>query len=433
MSKQYAASEFSTDFLIENSSTCEPTVCHVPSNITLHSTRDPWREASDIASDWTREHADNILLWGFGLGYVAQALLNLMETNTRLWVIEIHPELVALSKRRHPSWELWQDKRLTIFSTQSARKLQAFFNEIPSDACVCIHAPSQALLRWNGGKLSEILESLTLPVKNSRGNGRVVESQREANTSYLGRCKDVSELFQIWKDEPILILGAGPSLLHVLDEIDSCPQRPRMIASNGALPVMIKRGITPDIAICIESRESALKDIEEAAYTGPLVVSPAVNHDLLRTFKGSLYLATLCEETENAQRNSLTSATGTVMAPALDLAAKMGGNPLLLAGLDLGWEENFYATGANRSRTTPQASVRATDVSGRTFWTSPAFTAFGAGLTRLIEQLQSENPDLHIYDLKSSGLRISGTTPLSPQRLPELLSANQSYSVMSSL
>ncbi|MBU1938059.1 DUF115 domain-containing protein, partial [bacterium] len=193
------------------------------------------------------------------------------------------------------------------------------------------------------------------------------------------------------------------------------------------------RGIMPDIAICIESRESALKDIEKSVYTGPLVIFPAVNHDLLRTFKGSLYLAIPSEEPKYVQENTLISGTGTVMAPALDLASKMGGNPLLLAGLDLGWGENLYADGANRKNVKPQASVRGTDVSGRTFWTSPAFTAFGTGLARIIENLHRENPDLHIYDLKSSGLRIPGTIPLPPQRVPELLSAKQSHSVMSSL
>ena len=427
------APDFLTDFLIENSSTSEPTVCHLPSGITLHSGRDPWREANDMASEWTREHVDNIMLWGFGLGYVAEALLNRLNNETRLWIIEIHPELAALAKQLHPSWELWNDERVKMFSTQSARILHTFFNEIPSNARVCIHAPSQALLRWNGGKLSEILESLTLPVKNSRTDGIFIEAQREANAPYLTRCKAISELFHLWNNEPVLILGAGPSLASVLDDIDSSPQRPRMIASNGALPVLANRGIMPDIAVCIESRKSAFIDIEKSDFTGPLVVFPAVNHELLRTFKGTLYLAVPSEEPESREENTLISGAGTVMAPALDLASKLGGNPLLLAGLDLGWGENFYAAGANRNRTKPQASVRATDIAGRTFWTSPAFAAFGAGIARIVEQLHVANPNLRIYDVKSSGLRISGTTPLSPERLSELLLSQQENLAMSPL
>jgi len=411
---------FLTEFELEDTSIGEPTVRHRPSGICLHSLRDPWHEAKKIALDWSNGDASDILIWGFGLGYVAQALLQFLTEKSRLWIVETHPELCTLAKQAHPNWTIWQDRRVTITATQSLQKLQDFLGDIPPAAEVRIHAPSQALLRWEGGRLAEILEAVTLPMKNSRARASIFQRQAEANAPYLSRCRPVSELFNRWSDEPVLVMGAGPSLVRVLEEIARWPKRPRMIAANGALPVLANWGICPDVAVCIEARPSARRDIQKANFAGPLVVFPAVNHDVLRAYQGSLYLG-FPEDPSATRENTLAAGVGTVMAPALDLAAKMGGNPILLAGLDLGWKEGLYAPGAMRERSSPQASVRATAVSGHSFWTSPAFAAFAAGLARIIENLKTANPRLRIYDMKTSGLQIVGATPWPPEKLSQLV------------
>jgi len=422
---------FLTEFELEDTSIDEPTVRHRPSGIYLHSLRDPWHEAERIALDWSNGDASDILIWGLGLGYVAQALLQFLTEKSRLWIVEMHPELCTLAKQVHPNWTIWQDRRVTIIATQSLQKLHDFLSEVPLAAEVRTHAPSQALLRWEGGRLAEILEAVTLPMKNSRARASIFQNQAEANAPYLSRCRPVSELFNRWSDEPVLVMGAGPSLVQVLEEIARWPKRPRMIAANGALPVLANWGICPDVAVCIEARPSARRDIQKANFAGPLVVFPSVNHDLLREFEGSLYLG-FPEDSPSPRENTLAAGVGTVMAPALDLAAKMGGNPILLAGLDLGWKEGLYAPGAMREHTSPQMSVRATAVSGHSFWTSPAFAAFAAGLARIIENLKTANPRLRIYDVKTSGLQIVGATPWPPEKLSQLVPLQETEFSLSS-
>lgn len=424
MSEQSFCMNLLAEFAIEETPSHEPTVRHVPSDIYLHSTRDPVHEANRIARSWIKNVTKDIVLWGLGLGYIARALLKHLPAESRLWIIETHPELRALAENAHPFWRLWHDSRADFIVSQSVRRLQDFLARIPKEAQVWVHAPTMTLLRWEGGPLCEILESVTLPLKNSQAYSQIVLSQVEANASYLSRCKDVRELFSTWKDEPVLILGAGPSLTRVLDEIVHMSQKPRMIASNGALPALSQRGITPDLAMCIESRSSAHRDIERADYTGPLVIFPAVNHELLRDYSGALYLAFPSAEADT-EKNELVSGVGTVMVPALDLAAKMGGNPILLAGLDLGWGKNLYAEGVMREQSSPLASVRTTSVSGNTFWTSPAFAAFGAGLGRMIENIRTANPQILIYDLKTSGMKIPGAITWPPEKISELLPFNE--------
>jgi hypothetical protein len=430
MSEKSNVASFLAAFELRGTRVGEPIVRHEPSGIFLHSRQDPWGEAKEIAREWATGCDCDTVLWGLGLGYVAQALLRELPKGRQLWIIETHPELYTLAKRAHPSWELWQDDRVSIVATQSVQRLQSFLAGIPGASMVRVHAPSQALLRWEGGSLAEILESVSLLWKSSRAHAPVLQSQAEANTPYLSRCREVADLFRSWEDEPILVLGAGPSLSCVLDEVVRLAQRPRMIASNGALPVLAKRRIVPDLAICIESHSSALRDVQESGFAGPLVVFPTVNHELLATYEGPLHLA-YPEEPGKADKCTLASGVGTVMAPALDLAAKMGGNPILLAGLDLGWDKNLYADGAMRTGATPQASVRTIAVSDRTLWTSPAFAAFAAGLARIIAHLKASNPRLQIYDLKSSGVRISGAIPWAPEKLSELVAMKETCPILS--
>lgn len=430
MSEKRNVASFLAAFELSGTRVGEPTVRHEPSGIFLHSRQDPWDEAEEIAHEWANGCDCDTVLWGLGLGYVAQALLRELPETQRLWIIETHPELYTLAKRAHPSWELWQDDRVSITATQSVQKLQSSLADIPATSVVRVHAPSQALLRWEGGPLTEILEGVSLLWKSSRAHAPVLLSQAEANVPFLSRCREVADLFPAWEDEPVLVLGAGPSLSCVLDETVKLEQQPRMIASNGALPVLAKRDIVPDLAICIESHSSAMRDVKESGFSGPLVVFLTVNHEMLTAYEGPLYLAHP-EEAGNADECTLASGVGTVMAPAIDLAAKMGGNPILLAGLDLGWDKAVYADGAMRTGATPQASVRTTAVSDRTLWTSPAFAGFAAGLARVIAHLKASNPCLQIYDLKNTGVRIFGATPWPPERLSELVAMKETCPTLS--
>ncbi len=424
-------SSFCADFELLQTASDEPTIWHRSSGIYLHSRRDPWHEANRIVDDWMKESSASLVLWGLGLGYVAEAMCERVAEHQFLWIVETHPELCSLAKQTHPHWRIWHDERVFIIATQSLKRLQDAIAGIPATTEIRIHAPTQALQRWEGEPLAELLEGLTLPMKNSRAQASFMKSQTEANAPYLTRCRDVTELFHSWMNEPVLVLGAGPSLTEVLKNLMQLPQRPRILASNGALPVLARWNIRPDLAICIESRSSAKKDIEGAEYLGPLVVFPSANHELIREFKGMLYLA-FPDEPGKETESALASGVGTVMAPALDLAVRMGGNPILLAGLDLAWEDDLYAGGAERNAPTPQAVVRATGISGRTIWTSPAFASFASGLARIIERLKDANPHLRIYDLKTTGLRIPGTISWLPEELPKLLSHSETFSLQGS-
>jgi hypothetical protein len=427
MHDQDSQFSFAVDFEVISAASGEPTLFHRPSGIYLHSRRDPWREAHRIADDWTKESSVNLLLWGLGLGYIAESLCQKLGEHQSLWIIETRPELYSLAQQAHPQWRVWNDEKVSIIATQSLKRLRDAIEEIPATTEIRIHPASQALLRWEGGHLAELLESVSLPVKNSQAHASLLKSQTEANTPCLARCRDVSELFHNWTNEPVLVLGAGPSLTQTLKHLVHMRHRPRILASNGTLPVLAKWNIRPDLAICIESRASAKRDIDRAEYVGRLVVFPSVNHELMRDFKGTLYLA-FPDRAENETESALASGVGTVMAPALDLAAKMGGNPILLAGLDLAWRDDLYAGGAERNGATPQAVVRATAISGRTIWTSPAFASFAAGLARIIERLKKANPHLHIHDLKNSGLQIAGTIPCAPEQLPKLIAFQEVHS-----
>jgi len=432
MSEQTRSSCFCADFELAETASGELTIRHCPSSIYLHSRRDPWHEACHIVSQWTREPIHSLVIWGLGLGYVAEALHRKLGDRTSMWLVETHPELVALAKQVHPQWRIWRSGKVTIMATRSLARLRDFLARIPSSAAIRINASSQALQRWEGGALAGVLENLTLPFKNTQAYAALVQDQERANLPYLTHCRYVNELFDKWQGEPVIVMGAGPSLTETLKCLVQLPDKPRILASNGALPALAKWGVQADLAICIESRSSAKRDVERANYTGPLVVFPCVNHELLRDYKGLLYLA-FPEELGEEIEHGLASGVGTVMAPALDLAVKMGGNPILLAGLDLAWGDTLYVGGVERTTTSPRATVRASSVSGHTAWTSAAFASFASGLARILDCRKHADPNLRVFDLKTAGLQIPGTIPWRPEQLSKLIDLQEIHSSSSFL
>ena len=67
--------------------------------VPYHSTYDPAREAEKFCATFPIEQADVVMVFGWGLGHLADPLLKRIKPSARLIVFEPDPELHKLSTR----------------------------------------------------------------------------------------------------------------------------------------------------------------------------------------------------------------------------------------------------------------------------------------------------------------------------------------------
>jgi hypothetical protein len=194
--------------------------------------------------------------------------------------------------------------------------------------------------------------------------GRLYTRNLIRNLSLLAASGDVSALDA--GPSPVLALGAGPSLDPVLDEISALSggripgpgKRPYKIACvDTCLPALHERGITPDIAVILESQHWNLRDfagargreIDAALDLSALPASARVLGGKRFFFATPWAGLRLWGRLEEAGILPETFAPlGSVGLSAVALALRIGSGPVFTAGIDFSFTLDAY-----HARSTP--------------------------------------------------------------------------------
>jgi hypothetical protein len=245
---------------------------------TLLSCLDPIAQAERIVD--ARNPLDRTLyfcpspLFGYGL----DRLLEKLEKNaphSAVLCVEADERLLALSEtgiapsvREHP--------RLRLTGIRDSPGLCRFVRRVWGSRSF----RRVELLRLSSGwrldpaRYDSLLDALTRDTALDWGNaitlvklGRLFIKNTVKNLALIPYAPSLSELS--FHKDPILVLGAGPSLDNILEGLAACfggdlsvfPRRPfRIVAVDTALPCLRERGVTPDLAVALESQHWNLRD-----------------------------------------------------------------------------------------------------------------------------------------------------------------------------
>jgi hypothetical protein len=150
----------------------------------------------------------------------------------------------------------------------------------------------------------------------------------------------VNALQDLFPGRPALVVAAGPSLNETLETLKAHSNRFVVIATGTALRPLRKAGIIPDLVVAVDASPLVARQFETECDDLYLACSSMVCPDILGKVRGvfsghvsanpvGLWLDSLREK-----KGAILGA-GTVTATAMDLAVRMGCNPVLTVGLDL--------------------------------------------------------------------------------------------------
>lgn len=420
----------------------------------LGSKRDPMREASTWAQQYTPQDAGFLGVIGFALGHHLRAIHQTHGKHSVFLCFE--PDLgllrAVLERIDHSDWISESIFLLATDPTDASELTQLMTNAeafLATGVELAPHPPSKSRLGEGANEFSTTLLSV---VRSTRTHLVTVLAHSGftlrnilMNAGLYATRPGIESLKDSCKDGTAILISAGPSLernLHLLDD-PALRERVVIIAVQTMLKPLLKRGIKPDFITALDHHEISKRFYEgltEQDVRGVrLVMEPKANAAIAQAFPGEI-LCTQEQQLDNVLGTDLTRSMGKLPAGATVahlnyyLARHLGCTKIILIGQDLGFTDGqYYASGASiHSVWAGELSEHRTlemfeweriarmknllrakkDIHGRQIFTDEQMSTYIAQFESDFKQDQEADPNLRVINATEGGVNIEFTEPL---------------------
>ncbi len=354
--RQGSSDEFTTE--IKTARSNAPTLLIKKENqeIFLHSKFDPQKEADKIATKGVEEDSDIIVLGGFGLGYLAESLLNKYPKKD-LVVVEKEFAIIKTAFENRDLTKLLTSGHFDFVVTEEIDDLTTLLDSKKTKKiAMLIHRPSFDIFTDFYKNLKNVLYSF---INRKEVNIATLSRFEELwtrnilrNLKRFATLPGINQLKNQCKDIPAFIVGAGPSLSKNINELKKVKDRGIIIAVDTVYKVLLKHGIIPNFVVAVDPQLInthylvGLKNDKTI-----LVTDSAINPSIFNNFPGKIYLSSIpfplakWFEEFYGKKGGLLSG-GSVSTSAFDLAQQLDCNPITLLGQDLSYsKERIHVRG----------------------------------------------------------------------------------------
>jgi len=312
----------------------------------LHSSYNPQKEANAFISSIDIKGYQKIILVGFALGYHVEQLLSELQEHQKLVVIIINPDIFKKALQIRDLKRILSDKRLTIIFGQNEvttiKSLEIYMKQHGNiRPKFIIHPPSLKTISQDFQQLKNILETIDTHTRSSLQYNSLFKDNFANSINYIMADQGVNAFINVFKNKPIFIVSAGPSLNKNINELKKIVDKGIIIAQGTSLNTLINHGIEPDFITVIHGEENVyLKQMKDHLHLHiPLLYIPGVNYHLLQKYSGKRIIGLpkrdYYPKLEMILKKGYIKSGGSVATVALDFARQLGGNPLVFVGQDL--------------------------------------------------------------------------------------------------
>jgi len=319
--------------------------------IYLHSRYDPVKEAGRLIDNYGITKGDTVVVYGTGLGYHIAEALDRVGKDGRVYVFQLGSEVFEYLKKVGNLEELAADARVSLIveddiSLLAARLASAIDIGGNNESKLVVHRPSLELLPASAADFRAALEDWEVKRSSCLRFSGQMEINLAANAEYCRKLGDVSVLFNRFQNVPAVLIAAGPSLDSALSHLAGflAEKKGLVLAVGSVLKPLLNRGIRPHLAVITDPQQFVVNQITGINEDVPLVVFPTVTPQIVQNYKGPKVLAFPNEQNLLDKLNAVPSAAvetgGSVATTLLDIAIRMGSNPIIFVGQDLAFPNN---------------------------------------------------------------------------------------------
>lgn len=320
-------------------------------DIALHSRFNPVQEAKRVAASIPEDSAI-VVLGGFGLGYVAEALLN-AAPNRPLIIAEADESIPKRAAAVRDIGPLINNPQVQFVLGKDVKNIGSYLTGGPvgSKISLIIWRPSErGNPNWYGS-LRQTVKSIQnrreINARTLERFGRLWVRNIIANAPILPKALPLLSWEGKLRNIPALIVAGGPSTEIVLPELGDISKSHLIIVVDTAVSAVSRVGVRPDIIAAVDPQYWNTRHLDwctEGLDDCPILAEAATHPAVFRALSGrpllsrtKFPLGTLLEDAAGIQ-GELRSG-GSVATAAWELARLLGCRPLSIAGLDLGFPD----------------------------------------------------------------------------------------------
>jgi hypothetical protein len=317
--------------------------------VTVHSKRDPYRDAARQLDAADAASATVLFVIGLGLGYVLDVLDERGWTG-KVVALEPDPAIAGVCLRRRDLRAWIRSGRLTILVAPAYDGLDALTPSLSPNRVDVAAIVNPIVARIHRTETETALDRAARAWFGARANQ---EAKRQNAGRYLlntlrnlpsiASGGDAAALAGSFAGVPAVLAAAGPSLDRNLTDIARHRDQVVLIAVDTALRPLLTAGIEPDLVVGVDPTEANARHLAELppcphAY---FVTEGSLDPEAMSAFDGRSFFFRVTDHDpwpwlrrQGVERGRLR-AWGSVLTTAFDLALGMGCDPIAFTGADL--------------------------------------------------------------------------------------------------
>jgi hypothetical protein len=309
----------------------------------IHSPRDPVKEARRLAA--ALETGDGpIVLFGFGLGYLAEAAL---QKNRPLIIVEKHPSLIRKALELRDLGALLSVRDLIFVAGGRAEGISGpleLFDEPPS------FLKTRALIALDPQWYAEAERAAELLFRRKEVNKATLKRFGRRWVRNLGKNRfsirdlpGIRHLAGAGKGFPAFLAAAGPSLDSMGPLLPAIKRRCILIAVDTSLRFFAASGVEPDFTVTVDPQYWNDRHLDRLGTKGGSLIAesavypPTLRQGFTRCFLCSSLFPLGRYIEDRVEGKGVLGAGGSVATSAWDFARFIGSEEIWIAGLDLGF------------------------------------------------------------------------------------------------
>lgn len=390
--------------------------------VNINNAFNPEEEAADIVDNLELSAGEVRFIVGMGLGYLLKEIskreirfLKIVIIEPYFSVFEKALEIIDLSE------EIFSDD--TYFLIGSEFNLSHVFAQNNFDTALWVkglkisfYEPERKinpeLFNYIAENVREQVTQYKMQISTVAGTGPVLFENSMKNITTTINSANIYSLKDIFKDKPVIVVGAGPSLKDDIEIIKKYQDYVVIFAVDTALPVLLKNGIKPDLAGAVDFHSisyTKYKDYLEQTEDIPFLYHNECASMIIKPYKSPVKFFVT---SKYGLFSVLDNWDGWVNPPKMDSVPHLmlfaalfaGGNPIIFSGLDLGYVGfKSYADGASMSATIDFKSI----VWAKGYDNEPIATVSQMISQRMIIEDYIKNYSVSFYN-SSKGVKIQG-------------------------
>lgn len=402
----------------------------------IHSKYDPIKEAKTLVGKYEKEIAeyDHIFFYGVGFGYHIEVFLNNHQDKT-FTMFEPNPA-IFYHYMNNRKIELLPTKNLKNLYVQwnqelGSRCIEQFASSIEEKVLLVIH-PSYA--RAFPSELEQFSTQFKDQVQKKGMSHATTQAFAKRWTfnslmnlpTTLTTPNLLTDKKHYFKDKPVLLVSAGPSLSDEYDNLRTIKENglAYIFAVGSANRALIANDILPD-AVCTydpqpHNYQVFMPMLENHIDTVPMIYGTSVGYETLECYKGpKLHVITSQDKLTPFFNDKLTISeivddAFSIAIVTLQILAKLGAGPVILVGQNFAFRDNlFYSKDIKRGIDSAEVQERDTiksleveDVNGNRIKTNQAFNQMRLAMEQYIDAFHN----IEIVNTTKGGAKIKGTT-----------------------